>query len=139
MKLRLDRDWPLLDRTIGRLYVDDAFFCFTCEDRVRHGPKVAGETAIPVGSYTVLITDSAHFKRPMPLVCGVPGFSGIRIHPGHDEQDTEGCILVGWIKDGEGIYDSRRAFDALFRQIEAALKVGEPVTLEVAEPVAMEG
>lgn len=135
MNLRLDRDWPLLDRTIGRLYVEDTFFAFTCEDRIRHGPKVKGQTAIPAGTYSVVITYSPKFQRDLPLVKDVPGFEGIRFHPGNTEADTEGCILVGWTKDSGGVYDSRKAFDALFMRLSVAFKKNDPITLTIAEPV----
>ena len=51
--------------------------------------KIPGHTAIPEGSYRVLITKSPRFKKWLPYVQGVPGFEGIRIpglHPGGREQ-----------------------------------------------------
>lgn len=57
--------------------------------------KVPGATAIPRGRYTVTITPSARFQRDLPLVVGVPGFSGVRFHAGNVTTDTDGCILVG--------------------------------------------
>lgn len=45
-------------RTIGRLFAGDTFLCWTLEDPIRDGPKIAHETAIPVGRYPVTITKS---------------------------------------------------------------------------------
>jgi hypothetical protein len=96
--------------------------------------KVPGKTAIPSGMYKVVITPSARFKRPMPLLLNVPNFEGIRIHWGNTDADTEGCILVGRTqKPPDFIGESRLAFDALFPKIKAALDSGNTVTLSVGE------
>lgn len=102
MKLRLLREPSALDATLGLLLVDGRWFCWTLEDVVREVAgqpvaawKVPGATAIPFGRYTVRVTMSARFKRPLPLVEGVPGFEGIRFHRGNTAKDTEGCIIVG--------------------------------------------
>lgn len=57
--------------------------------------KVREETAIPTGKYQVRRTWSPKFGRSMMEVLDVPGFRGIRIHPGNDASDTAGCLLVG--------------------------------------------
>ena len=86
--------------TIGVLRNENALICYTLEDKVRPpGEKVFAETAIPAGRYQVRMTYSTRFKKIMPLLMDVPGFSGIRIHGGNTEADTEGCILVGMRKD----------------------------------------
>jgi hypothetical protein len=90
------------DATIGTLWVNSEFFCYTLEDRVRvvrtgngyAGEKVPGKTAIPAGYYRVKTTFSSRFKKDMVEVIDVPLFTGIRIHGGNTEEDTEGCILV---------------------------------------------
>lgn len=45
--------------------------------------KVYGKTAIPTGQYNVSWNYSSKFKKMMPLIEDVPGFSGIRIHAGN--------------------------------------------------------
>lgn len=132
MKLTLHRLWPDAACTIGRLFVDGAPFCYTLEDVVRSGPKVFGQTAIPAGLYQVVITHSPHFGRDLPLLANVPGFEGVRIHPGNVAADTEGCILVGMDKGADSIGRSRLAFDALFPKLQAAINAGEGVVIEVA-------
>jgi hypothetical protein len=134
MRLRLERTWCGPVCTIGTLYVDGKAECFTCEDVTRpNGEKVYGETAIPSGVYNVVVTPSNRFKRDLPLVENVPGFQGIRIHPGNTAADTDGCILVGKGKMPDGVSHSREAFDALFRKIKESLGAGEKVTLEVTK------
>ena len=98
MKLELTRIFKGRKYTIGKLFVDGRYFCDTLEDRVRNLPvekKVMHETAIPAGTYDVRVTWSPRFRRNLPLLLGVPYFSGIRIHRGNNAGDTSGCILVG--------------------------------------------
>lgn len=132
MHLTLQRTEHTADSTIGRLSIDGEPFCYTLEDVVRDGPKVFGQTAIPAGLYQVVITFSPHFQRDLPLLVNVPGFEGVRIHPGNTAADTEGCILVGMDKLADSIGHSRVAFDALFPKIQAAINAGEGVVIEVA-------
>lgn len=126
MKLELRRTVYTDKSTIGELYVDGLFECYTLEDVVRN-KKIYGETAIPAGSYHVKITQSPRFKRELPLLLNVPGFEGVRIHPGNSAQDTEGCILVGLDKGADFIGRSRQAFDALF----AEMKQADEITLTI--------
>ena len=120
--------------TIGTMYVDGKQECHTLEDVVRpNGEKVYGQTAIPTGTYNVVITPSNRFKRDLPLVENVPNFEGIRIHPGNTAKDTEGCILVGAGKTTDMVTHSREAFERLFKKIQEALLSGEKVTLEVVK------
>lgn len=119
MKLQLIRNASSAKSTIGRLLIDGTFQCWTLEDVVRP-VKIAHETAIPAGTYKVVITESNRFKRRLPLLVDVPGFDGIRIHPGNSDVDTDGCILVGTAPATDWIGGSRAAFDALFAKLDAA-------------------
>lgn len=127
--------------TPGRLYIDGILECSTLEDQVREIEgqpvglwKIHGETAIPRGTYQVVVTYSNRFKRQLPLLLNVPGFEGVRIHPGNTAADTEGCILVG-ADDGNWqdawLGSSKIAFNKLFPKIQIALGRGEQVWLTV--------
>ena len=105
-------------RTIGELSVDGTWLCYTLEDAIREGPKVPGETAIPAGRYQIRVTYSQRFKAVLPLLVDVPGFEGIRIHAGNTAEDTEGCILVGMIRDQHRVLQSRLALGALIGALE---------------------
>ena len=107
--------------TVGEMYVDGTFECYTLEDVVRP-VKIKGITAIPAGSYEVVVSFSERFQRPLPLLLHVPNFDGVRIHPGNTDRDTEGCILVGKTKERDFIGASKLAFEALFEKIQAALQ-----------------
>ena len=66
MKIKLERKYKKEKYTIGNLYVDGVFFCNTLEDTDRGldesttaleiaDKKVYGETAIPTGTYKVVL------------------------------------------------------------------------------------
>lgn len=93
------------DTTIGKLYMNENYFCWTLEDAVRaYGVKVYGKTAIPAGKYKAKVTYSPKFKRDMLMLYtendgstlknGGISFSGVRIHGGNDHEDSHGCPLI---------------------------------------------
>lgn len=82
--------------------------------------KIAGQTAIPAGTYKVIIDMSNRFKRLLPLLIDVPNFTGVRIHPGNTDKDTDGCILVGTSQSPDFVGNSRVAFEALFTKMRSA-------------------
>ena len=158
MRLVLTRDLFQPAATLGtlRLYgaldlagtpIPDGAELFTCEDVDRGldaailatlARKVKGATAIPVGTYRVAVTMSERFKRRLPILLNVPGFAGIRIHPGNTSADTEGCLLVGNRRDEANgrVLDSRAPCDWLCAVIAAELQRGGQVTIEVRRDAA---
>ena len=138
MKLRLERGQSAHGATIGQLYVDGAEESWILEDTVREveGRPVSewkqhGSTAIPRGLYNVVITDSVRFKRPLPLLENVEGYSGVRIHPGNTSEDTEGCLLPGRTRTDRTVGESKVAFNQLFQKIKDALDSGDTVSIEI--------
>ena len=133
MILHLVRRYFSAISTVGTLYVDGNFECWTLEDRTREGPKVQGETAIPGGTYKVIVDFSNRFQRMMPHLLDVPGFTGIRIHSGNTAADTEGCILVGQYHEigSDIIGRSKLAFDALFPKLQAAIDAGDQIQVSI--------
>lgn len=131
MRLDLTRLEIDKDATIGELRIDGQWFCWTLEDLVR-AAKIKHQTAIPAGRYKVIINHSNRFKQQMPLVVGVNGFEGIRIHPGNDAEDTSGCILVGAGREGNKITDSRTAYNRLMKRLENADKI----EINIEQPAA---
>lgn len=125
MNITLNRIAKKSKYTIGKLYIDGEYFCDTIEDTDRgltqtmtdaqiKSKKVYGQTAIPTGTYRVIISYSNKFKRQMPLLLNVPGFLGIRIHSGNTEKDTEGCLIVGKNKVVGKVIESKDAYNKLF-------------------------
>lgn len=114
---------------IGKLYIDGVYFSDVLEDVDRglddamdvetiKKLKVNGQTAIPTGIYQVLLTYSPKYKRIMPLINNVKGYSGIRIHSGNTAKDTEGCLLVGKNKEVGKVLESRVTYNALFKRLQ---------------------
>lgn len=146
MIIRLDRAWKKNGYTISRVYVNGSRFgdgkkwCSALEDEDRGltdtmtlneimQRKVYGHTAIPTGRYRVKITYSPRFKKKIPLVCEVKGFSGVRLHAGNTPNDTEGCILFG-VNDKVGrVSNSRYWTNKLTKLISFAISLGEDVLL----------
>ena len=140
MELLVQREPSTLHSTPGTLSNDGDFECFTLEDLVREVPgrpvstwKIQNETAIPVGTYPVVIDLSNRFQCDMPHILNVPGFDGIRIHSGNTAADTDGCVLLGQERNGpDDVIESRVAFAGFFPKLQAAINRGEPVTITVA-------
>ena len=123
MKLILKRIAKRADYTIGRLTDEQGeSTCDTLEPTWRHYKggelKVPKQSAVPEGTFRVVVTKSPRFKKYLPLLVGVPGFEGIRIHSGNSAKDTEGCILVGDNLIKGRLVWSRRALDKLMGMME---------------------
>lgn len=91
--------------TIGALFLDGLFICFTCED-AHHEIKIQGKTRIPSGTYRIDVRKDGgltkRYKARFPGIHkgmlwlrNVPGFEWVYIHVGNTHEHTEGCILVG--------------------------------------------
>ena len=136
MKIEVNRIFKASTYTIGELSVNDNYLCDTLEDRVRpEGEKVYGETAIPAGTYTVVLSYSNRFKKVMPEIQNVPNFTGVRIHCGNSSKDTEGCLLVGkWDGKTENwISDSKNSYNKLYPLLDEAFNKKENITITIKD------
>lgn len=116
MELLLRRIARRSSYTIGKLYVDGAYFCDTLEDTDRGldqswgeaeilAQKIAGETAIPTGTYEVTLSvvsprfgkksAYAFCEGKLPRLLHVPGFEGVLMHC--LTPDTELLTEAGWL------------------------------------------
>ncbi len=124
--------------TIGKLYINGIYFCDTLEDKDRglsqsmsldeiKKIKVSNETAIPTGTYNVTLNvvspkfkDRAWakpYKGKVPRILNVPGFEGVLIHPGNDQNDTSGCIILGKNKVIGKVTESQATFKAFMVKV----------------------
>lgn len=137
MKLTLKRIALKPTYTIGKLYIDDKYFCDTLEDTVRDlnkngkfdngEKKIKGETAIPYGTYEITTNVvSQRFKNrvwakpyggKIPRLINVPSFDGVLLHPGSSSADTSGCLLVGKNTIVGRLTDSQKTFHMLMQKI----------------------
>ena len=100
--------------------------------------KFKGKTAIPYGTYRVAWTPSNRFHRSTIQLLGVPGFGGIRIHPGNDADDTGGCLLPGLsrpLSAPHKVIQSRLALPYVEDPICRALERGIPVYIQINRKV----
>lgn len=136
------------ETTLGLLYIDETFFCYTLEDTYRP-VKISGRTRIPQGDFAI-----KYLREDTPLtlkyrdkpfardwftyhlhVQNVPGFEGIYIHSGGDHHDTEGCILVS---DGlsstaakKTFTNSKKTFELLYKRLAEDLDRDVPVRIRI--------
>ena len=141
MKLELIRNTRSSESTIGDLLIDGQFFCYALEDFDRGlnssmnlaeitQKKVYAKTAIPKGTYKVVITFSPRFKQYMPLLLNVKGFQGIRIHSGNTAAHTEGCLIVGMTKSTNFVGQSKIAYSRLMAKLKKVEKT-EEIIIEI--------
>ncbi len=126
--------------TIGRWSADGVDMgCDSLEDTRRFlnqgGTKIAGKTAIPAGTYEVIMSYSPRFRREMPEIIGVPQFTGLRIHSFNESKETEGCLAGGIhnpnYNGGDWISNSKYWTGIIEARIVEAIGNGDKVFLTI--------
>lgn len=142
MKLRLDRIHKSNDFTIGKMFIDEVFECYTLEDEHRD-VKVMHETRIPSGTYEIKLRlfgghherykQKFNYHKGMLWLQDVPNFKDILIHIGNTDEDTSGCILVGQsmsLTNGT-LSNSTLAYSKLYQKVSNELSKGNKVFITV--------
>ena len=152
MKLLLKRIAKRNTYTIGKLYIDEKYFCDTIEDKDRNLSqsmsasqiakiKVQNQTAIPRGTYKVTLNiispkfSKKDFYRKnanngrVPRLLDVVGFEGILIHCGVNENSSSGCIIVGKNTIVGKVTDSQNTFIKLYKTLQQS-KEDITITIE---------
>lgn len=144
MKLEVKRLSSSTESTVGALYIDGVFSCFTIEDEYRE-VKVKSETRIPEGTYRITLRTEGgmtqkyavrypEMHKGMLWVRDVPGFEYILIHMGSSERDSAGCLLLvdsvinNKLNDDGGAM-SKSAYVRVYKNVVAALEAKEPVAI----------
>lgn len=152
MEIIIDRKWKASTYTIGKIYVNGKEFSDCIEDKDRglkstmteqeiKNRKVYGETAIPTGTYQLIMSVSSKFcnriwakkyNGKVPELLNVKGYSGVRIHPGNTSKDTLGCILPGKnTQKGMVTQSTYYYYKLLDNYIVPTLKKGEKITVTI--------
>ena len=79
-----------INKRTGELVERLHYICDTLEN---------ADKLIPALIYRVQVTQSPRFKRLLPILCQVPGRTGIRFHRGSLPEHSRGCILVSAINE----------------------------------------
>ena len=151
MMLELLRIVSGSDSTLGILYdVTEGrkFMSFTLEDEHRD-VKVMAETRIPAGTYEIQfrMVGGLHSKysnrfagihKGMLELQDVPNFQYILIHCGNTEEDTAGCLLVGYDPKREkennyAVYHSTLAYYEVYPHIANHLHNGGTVSITITD------
>lgn len=144
MKILLRRLLDTGESTIGMLYINNVFKCFTLEDTHRD-IKIYGETRIQAGTYKILLRAAGGkhqiYRKKFPGHQGmlhlqdVPGFTYIYLHIGNKAKDTLGCILVGQDLGKNYIGGSAKAYLEIYPIIKSAILCGEDVRITIEDEV----
>ena len=140
MRVEVKRFEFATNYTVGKLYIDGDYICYVLEDAVRQVEgqpvsqwKIQDETAIPRGTYKMIMSMSNRFKKVLPELLDVPGFSGIRIHTGNSDKNTSGCLLLGTNRAGvDWISGSTAAFILFMNKIKWAIDRKEDITVTIS-------
>lgn len=155
LTIKVDRKWKREGYTISNFVLfengKEVFRTNCIEDKDRglksfmpldeiRKKKVYGKTAIPSGTYNVILTYSQKFgartsygwcKGILPEIENVKGFSGVRIHAGNSAEDSLGCLLVGKNDKVGWVSDSMNTLKKVYPFIKKTLDNKEKVQLVI--------
>ena len=151
MKVVVKRFADNEDATLGVLYINGIFECFTVEDEERD-VKVKGETRVPEGVYAINLRSEGgfhakysqkygdmhkgmlciHNAKDWKIEAKGMTFQYILIHTGNTEKHTMGCLLVNDAVSGKTFSGSSSvdAYKDLYPKVAQAILDGEKVTIE---------
>lgn len=152
MELKLERIFKGDTYTIGKLYINNEYFCDTLEDKDRgltsdmsldeiKSIKIKGVTAIPTGTYSITLdVQSPKFSTYkqyafcdgyLPRLIDVPGYEGVLIHIGNTDSDSDGCLLVGKNTVKGMVTNSTETFKKLYPILKEASDNNESITITI--------
>ena len=134
--------------TLGLLYINNKFYCYTLEDTYRK-VKIPRETRIPSGTYPIdfrreetELTKKYQSRFPDWFtyhlhIQNVMNFNSIYIHNGGDHTNTEGCILVSdsvsASKGSTFLSNSRNTYKNLYIFLEKHILEGKKIIITIKD------
>jgi len=148
MEIQLQRFSSNSESTLGLLFIDGHFVCYTLEDEYR-AVKKWGETRIVAGRYRVVLRKAGtiHAKytkrykgmhQGMLHILNIPKFQWVYFHIGNIDDHTAGCILVGdrannnKVADGK-VSESTNAYKRFYPTVASAFYLGQRVWLTIED------
>lgn len=105
--------------------------------------KVKDKTAIPAGRYQVTLKvrspkfgSKAYYnnycKGYLPRLLNVPGFDGILMHRGVDQNSSSGCLILGKNTVIGKVTDSKEIFEKAYKLMKKASDKGEEIWITIS-------
>lgn len=147
MKWTLIRLFDNITETVGALYHEDEFLCFTFEDQYQT-KKVMHKARIPEGEYTIALRREGKLHqeylqrfpslhRGMLHLQNVPNFTYVYFHIGNTNKDTLGCILVGdsvlYMDERYGLVRSTKVYNEVYKKALSGYDNQELLSVEIKE------
>ena len=125
MMLRLIRDIDTGNETLGRLYCDEDWLCYTIERPWKDNERRV--SCIPEGIYPIFTKEYGRFwdkyKFPIPILGNTSPRSEILIHPANYAKDLAGCIALGDSKGKNAVWNSVKTWKKWLSVISQAEKI----------------
>jgi hypothetical protein len=143
------------ETTLGALFIDGIFKCFTVEDQEQKGSKIMNETRVPNGTYDVGLRAEGGFHnkytskygsmhKGMLCIHNAPNwkidtpthdFQYILIHTGNTDDHTSGCLLLNYALDGKKFVGSSSvdAYKSIYPVVAKAIESGESVKITYSD------
>jgi hypothetical protein len=131
--------------TIGTVFVNGTFECFSLED-THNEPKVYGKTRIQSGVYDIKLRNEGGMNnryrnkygevhKGMLWLQNVDNFEWVYIHIGNTEDDTDGCLLFGNTcvsnESKQSIQGSALAYMSFYKKVINSIDNNEDITIEI--------
>jgi len=155
MKVKISRFADNGDTSLGLIFIDGIFQCFTVEDEQRE-KKVMSETRIPEGTFEISLRNAGRintnylkkfgekFHKGMLCIHNAPNweiivgetvFKYVMIHIGNTDDHTAGCPLLNSSVSVATFTgkQSTTAYKKFYPIVRDALLNGERVTIEIED------